>query len=68
MTAPIAGTGGSGAGSVIAKESTFHKIFRICGASTGLIIISLGLGLALAASLGGLVWLIATAMHHAASG
>jgi len=34
--------------------------------SVGLLIIAAGLGLALAAALGALVWLIATAIHQAA--
>jgi hypothetical protein len=41
---------------------------RITGASTGLIIIALGLGLFMAAVLGGAVWLIASLIHHAATG
>jgi hypothetical protein len=50
------------------RESLARKVLRIGGASTGLIIIALGVGLGLAAALGGVVWLIATAIHHAASG
>jgi hypothetical protein len=50
------------------SESRLRKLIRVLSASTGLIIISLGLGLALAAILGGTVWLIATAIHHAANG
>ena len=49
-------------------EPRWRKLIRVSGASIGLIIISLGLGLALAATLGGAAWLIATAIHHAASG
>jgi hypothetical protein len=40
---------------------------RISRATVGLTIIALGLGLALAATLGALVWVIADAIHHAAS-
>jgi hypothetical protein len=47
-------------------ETNFHRVFRVSRATIGLIVIALGLGLALAAGLGALVWVIATAVHHAA--
>jgi hypothetical protein len=48
-------------------ESTFHRAFRMSRATIGLIIIAAGLGLLLAAGLGGIIWAIAQAIHHAAS-
>lgn len=49
------------------REAAWRKWWVKGRATTGLIIIALALGLALAAALGGLVWAIATAIHHAAS-
>ena len=56
-----------GAGFAVAPESGAHRVFRVVRSSTVLIIIALGLGLALAATIGGIVYAIAAALHHAAS-
>ncbi len=50
-----------------AGESRLRAVFRVVRSSVGLMIIALGLGLALAAGMGALVWAIATALHHASS-
>lgn len=44
-----------------------HRWFHKIGSTTALIVIALGLGLALAAGLGAIIWGIATALHHAAN-
>lgn len=49
------------------RETNGHRIFRIVRSTTGLVVIGLVLGLAIAASLGVLVWAIASALHHASS-
>ncbi len=49
-------------------EGTQHRIFRMVRSTTTLVIIALALGTALAAALGSVVWLIATALHHASNG
>lgn len=44
-----------------------HRTLRVIRSTTSLVIIALALGAALAVVLGGTVWLIATALHHASS-
>lgn len=44
-----------------------QRFFRKVGSTTALVVIALGLGLALAAGLGALIWAIADALHHAAN-
>jgi hypothetical protein len=48
------------------RETPAHRVLRVTRATTALIIIALGLGLALASLLGVLIWAIAAAIHHAA--
>ena len=50
----------------VQRPSRVRRAFRMTSSSVGLLIIAAGLGLALAAALGALVWLIATAIHQAA--
>lgn len=47
--------------------SRAHEILHIVRSSTVLLILALGLGLALAALIGGAVYGIAAALHHAAT-
>ena len=49
------------------RDTTEHRIFRMVRSTTGLVIIALAIGTVLAATLGGTVWLIASALHHASS-
>ena len=44
-----------------------RPFFRVTRATAGLIIITAGLGVALAAALGAVIWLLAAAIHHAAN-
>lgn len=44
-----------------------HRVLRVIRSTTSLVIIALVMGVALAAVLGGAVWLIATALHHAST-
>jgi hypothetical protein len=48
------------------SESLGWKIFRKVRSSLGLVVIAMGLGLALAGAIGGLIWAIAAAIHSAA--
>lgn len=50
------------------REGSQHRIFRMVRSTSTLVIIALALGTALAAALGSVVWLIATALHHASTG
>ena len=58
---------GSRAAYLVPPETRRHHVFRVVRSSTVLIIIALGLGLALAATIGGVIYAIASALHHAAS-
>lgn len=49
-----------------ARPSGGRRLLRVIRSSTALLVIALSLGVAVAAGLGGLVWLIAAAIHHAA--
>ncbi len=49
------------------REGKQHPIFRMVRSTTSLVIIALALGTALAAALGSVVWVIATALHHASN-
>jgi hypothetical protein len=49
------------------RQRTEHRVLRAIRSTTGLIIIAGALGLALAASIGAVVWLIASALHHAST-
>ncbi len=49
------------------QDSTEHRFIRMVRSTTSLIIIALAIGTVLAATLGGTVWLIASALHHASS-
>lgn len=49
------------------RPRTEHRILRMIRSTSTLVIIALALGAALAAALGSVVWLIATALHHASS-
>jgi hypothetical protein len=44
-----------------------RSVLRKVRATAGLAVIAVGLGFAVACSLGAIVWLVATAIHHAAS-
>ena len=44
-----------------------HRALRVIRSTTSLVIIALVMGAALAAVLGGAVWLIASALHHAST-
>lgn len=48
------------------RPSGGRRLLRVIRSSTALVVIALSLGVAVAAGLGGLVWLIAAAIHHAA--
>ena len=43
-----------------------RRLFRVVRSSTALVVIALSLGVAVAAALAGMVWLLAAAIHHAA--
>ena len=43
-----------------------RRLLRVIRSSTALVVIALSLGVAIAAGLAGVVWLIAAAIHHAA--
>jgi hypothetical protein len=49
------------------RHRTEHRVLRMVGSTTGLVIIALAIGLAVAASLAAIVWVIASALHHAAN-
>ncbi|HMC39747.1 MAG TPA: hypothetical protein VKI19_08805 [Acidimicrobiales bacterium] len=49
------------------RDRPDHRIFRMVRSTTTLIIIAAGLGLALAAGIGAVVWMIASALHHAST-
>jgi len=49
------------------RPSSGHRVARVVGSTTGLVIIALAIGLVVAASLATLTWVIATALHHAAN-
>lgn len=49
------------------REGGQHRVFRMVRSTTSLIIIAVALGTAMAATLGSVVWLIATALHHAST-
>lgn len=44
-----------------------HRVLHVIRSATTLVIIALGIGLAMATSVGLLAWAIASAMHHAAN-
>jgi hypothetical protein len=48
-------------------ERREHRVLRMIRSTTVLVVIALVLGLALAGALGGIVYLIATALHHASN-
>lgn len=48
-------------------ERSDHRMLRMVRSTTGLVVIALVMGAALAAVLGGTVWLIAAALHHAST-
>ncbi len=50
------------------RDEGQHRIYRMVRSTSSLVIIALALGTALAAALGSVVWLIATALHHASNG
>lgn len=52
---------------MIRPDKGDRRGFRAIRSTTSLLIIALVLGVALAAALGGLVWLIAYALHHAST-
>ena len=49
------------------RQRTERRVLRVVGSTTGLIIIALGIGLAIAAAIGALAWVIASALHHAST-
>jgi hypothetical protein len=49
------------------RQTSDHRIFRVVRSTTGLIIIAAAIGLALAATIGAVVWVIASALHHAST-
>lgn len=49
------------------RQRAEHRVLRVVGSTTGLIIIAAGIGLVIAASVGALVWVIASALHHAST-
>ena len=49
------------------RQRAEHRVLRAIGSTTGLIIIALALGLAIAAALGAIAWGIASALHHAST-
>ncbi|MDE3206008.1 MAG: hypothetical protein KGQ66_17510 [Acidobacteriota bacterium] len=49
------------------RERGEHRVLRVVGSSTGLIIIALLIGLVIASALGGLAWALAGMLHHAAN-
>ncbi len=50
------------------RQESEHRILHMVRSTTTLMIIALALGAALAGTLGSVVWLIATALHHASNG
>ncbi len=50
------------------RDGGQHRIVRMVRSTSTLVIIAVALGTALAAVLGSVVWLIATALHHASNG
>jgi hypothetical protein len=55
------------AGHAVAKKRREHRVLRGIRSGVALTVIALALGVAAAAALGLVVWLIATAIHHAAA-
>jgi hypothetical protein len=55
------------AGPAVAKKRREHRVLRGIRSGVALTVIALALGVAAAAALGLVVWLIATAIHHAAA-
>jgi hypothetical protein len=49
------------------RERREHRVLRMIRSTTVLVVIALSLGAALAAALGGIIYLIATALHHASN-
>ena len=49
------------------RQGSEHRVLRMARSTTSLVIIALAIGMALAVTLGGLVWLIASALHHAST-
>lgn len=49
------------------RDRGAHRTLQVVRSTTSLVVIALVLGAALAAVLGGAVWLIATALHHAST-
>ncbi|MDA8045789.1 MAG: hypothetical protein M0Z30_11230 [Actinomycetota bacterium] len=49
------------------RERAEHRALRVVGSTTGLIVIALGIGLIVAASIGAIIWVISSALHHAAN-
>jgi hypothetical protein len=54
-------------GSAFRRRHEPRRVFRVTRATVGLVIIALALGLALASTIGLIVWAIASALHHASS-
>jgi hypothetical protein len=50
-----------------APRSRQRRYLRVMGSTTTLIVIAIGIGLAIAAVLGGIAYGIALALHHASS-
>lgn len=49
------------------RDKSEHRIVRTVRSTTSLVIIAVALGVAVAAVLGGAVWLLTAALHHAAT-
>jgi hypothetical protein len=64
---PAAGPWPLGAGHAILAKRREHRVLRGIRSGVVLTVIALALGVAVAAGLGVIVWLIATAIHHAAA-
>ena len=52
---------------VTAPRSRERRYLRVVGSTTSLIVIAIGIGLLIAAVLGGIAYGIALALHHASS-
>lgn len=49
------------------RDSSDHRMLRMARSTTSLVVIALVMGAVLAAVLGGAVWLLASALHHAST-